>query len=68
MTGVSAPHPGTGPGVPAGAAEASRYLHGLGRSSPSGRHATRRDHPQPALAWAGSQGNGGAEPDPRDEP
>jgi hypothetical protein len=68
MTGGSAPHRRTGPGVPAGAAGASGYLRGLGRSSPSGRHATRRDHPQTALAWAGSQGNDGAEPDPRDEP
>ena len=68
MIGDSVPHRRTGPGVPAGAAGASRYLQGLGRSSPSGRHATRRDHLQPVLAWAGSQGNDGAEPDPRDEP
>ena len=73
MIGDSAPHPGAGPGAPAGAAGASWYLQGLGRPSPSGLHETRRDHPQPAPAWArnrppGSQGNDGAEPDPRDEP
>jgi len=73
MTGDSAPHRRTGPGVPAGAAGASRYLQGLGRPSPSGRHETWRDHPEPALAWAGnrppgSRDNDGAEPDPQDEP
>ena len=68
MIGDSVPHRRTGPGVPAGAAGPSRYLQGPGRSSPSGRHATRRDHLQPVLAWAGSQDNDGAEPDPRDEP
>ena len=68
MTGDSAPHRRTGPGAPAGAAGASRYLQGLGRPSPSGRHETRRDHLQPVLAWAGSRDNDGAEPDPQDEP
>ena len=68
MTGDSAPHRRTGPGAPAGAAGPSRYLQGLGRPSPSRRHETRRDHPQPAPAWAGRQDNDGAEPDPQDEP
>jgi hypothetical protein len=59
--------------APAGADGPSRYLQGLGRPSPSGLHATRRDHPQPAPAWArnqppGSQDNDSAEPDPQDEP
>ena len=68
-----APAPVRPGSAPAGTAGPSRYLQGLGRPSPSGRHATRRDHPQPAPAWArnrppGSQDNDGAEPDPQDEP
>jgi hypothetical protein len=68
-----APAPVRPGNAPAGTDGPSRYLQGLGRPSPSGLHATQRDHPQPAPAWArnrppGSQGNDGAEPDPRDEP
>jgi Subtilase family len=59
--------PGRAPAGP------SRYLQDPGRPSPSGSHATRRDQPQPAPAWArnrrpGSQASDSAEPDPQDEP
>ncbi|HEX6855321.1 MAG TPA: S8 family serine peptidase [Streptosporangiaceae bacterium] len=68
----SAPGPVRPGSASAGSAGPSRYLQGLGRPSPSGRHAARRDHPQPAPAWArnrppGSQDNDGADPDPQDE-
>jgi len=67
---------GAGPVRPgstlAGSAGPSRYLQGLGRPSPSGRHAARREQPQPAPAWAvnrppGSQDNDSEDPDPQDE-
>jgi hypothetical protein len=73
MTGDSARHRRTGPSALTGAAGPGRYLQGPDRPSPSGWHETRRDHPQPAPAWAGnrppgSQDNDGAEPDPQDDP
>lgn len=57
---------------PPGPAGPSRHLQGLGRPSPSGRHAARHE-PQPAPAWArnrtpGGQDGEGGDPDPQDDP
>jgi hypothetical protein len=70
----SVPGPVRPGNAPAGSAGPSRHLQGLGRPSPSGRHAARHE-PAPAPAWArnrpaggGGQDADGEGPDPQDDP